>query len=123
MGRHRYKLVGDWILHEVYLRNGFWRGRIRNKKTGRFQYHNTRETKHRKAEQAVLNWVRELEASKSEESPSPLPGTRFDTAFEEYLGLKQVRPSTLRDYRQTFEAVFTPTFGEQLLDEIEPKDV
>ncbi|MBI4585917.1 MAG: site-specific integrase [Planctomycetes bacterium] len=39
------------------------------------------------------------------------------------LSLKHVRPSTMRDYRQTFASVFTPAFGEKLLDEIELKDV
>ena len=117
-----FKRVGpNWILRKLYQRgeSRYWYGHIRDERTGQVKWRSTGETNKRRAEQVMLAWIRELEKAEKVQTR----GIGFEEAFKEYLSFKQVRSSTMRDYKQTFEAVFTPTFGEQLVSEIEPKDV
>jgi integrase len=110
-----------WLLRKLYRRPGStsWYLCLRDQRTGRVFWRSSGEANKRRAEQAALAWIRELE--RREETVSR--GIRFDTAFTEYLRLKHIRPSTRADYERTFKAVFSPVFAEKLVGEIELKDV
>ena len=132
MKKHRV-INGRWVMHGLRLRGGYWRGRVRDKVTGRVFQPGTRETRSDKAEQAILNWIkdRELEEQRAVHGAQPLT-QGFDACFRDWLTLKEgkVRASTLRGYWRAFDGdvgertdskakgVLAPEFGSQFLDEI-----
>lgn len=109
------------MIHSLRWFRSSWRGRVRDRRTGRVYQPMTGEAKRHKAEQAVLHFIEELEA---QEIRQVMPLTeRFDVRFREWLDLKTLRPSTKVDMDCAFEGIFKPAFGEKYLDEIKPKDV
>ncbi len=110
---------GRWVVRSFFRRLGRWRVRVRDLKTGKVRELSTRERERRHAEQRILDWIRQFE--RREEGKTK--GERFDRAYAERLSLKDVRPSTLADNRRTFKAIYVPRFGDQLVHEIELKDI
>lgn len=121
--RHKAHRVlnGRWVVHSLRRRRGMWRGRVRDLKNGRVLQRDTHERDRRKAEQAILDWIRLLE-SRENSTTEPLT-ERFDLRFQEWMELKSLRPSSKFDLHCSFRGVFCPTFGERFLDEISPKDI
>src|SRR5262249_28984658 len=118
----RHKILnGRWVIHSLYRRGGFWRGRVRDLKTNRLYQPGTREGNHRRAEQAILDWIKLFEAREARKV-EPLT-ERFDARFTEWLGLKTLRHSTKVDRESAFKGIFKPWFGDQSLDQITAKDV
>lgn len=115
-----HRIFGEWVVRSLFERDGVWYGRARHLRTRRMRYLSTREKDRRKAEQKVLNWIKKLEA---EDQGKPQLGTLFSKAFEEWLGLKELRASTQREYGYSFTGVYEPFFGEMLVGGIRLEDV
>jgi integrase len=116
----QHKIVnGRWVVRSMFRRLGRWRVRVRDLKTGKVRELSTRERERRRADQRILDWIRQFERREE----GGMQGERFDRAYEERLSLKDVRPSTLADNKRTFKAIYTPRFGDQLVHEIELKDI
>lgn len=118
----KHKLIGGrWVMRSLFRRGRTWYGRVRDSRTGLLREISTRERDKERGAQKVIDYINELERR---EQDSPEPGyVRFDLTYEEFLSLKQVRPSTMRDYRSSFEAVLQPAFGQRLVAEIELADM
>jgi integrase-like protein len=114
----QHKVIGGrWVVRTPFKRHGLWRYRVRDNWTGRVHEVATREADQRRAEQAVIDWIEEM--GRREE----IQAVAFDAAFEEWLGLKDIRPSTMQGYRYAFEAILRPAFGTCAVHEIEPKHI
>jgi len=119
-GRKAHQCHGNWVLHALIQDNGFWVGRARNARTGQIRWHSTRETNRRRANQNVIDWVRGLEAQDQGKTKF---GVLFSTAFEEWLSLKDLRPSTAKEYDYAYKGVIKPFFGQQDVSAVHMENV
>ncbi len=115
-----HKILGDrFVVRNLFQVAGVWYARIRDRQTNKMTKISTRERSRRKADQAVLRWV-EGRISRVEET---LKVMAFGEAFETWLGLRLVRPSTRRDY-ESARRVYLAAFGDgRAVDEITPLEV
>ena len=125
--RSRSSIVvqGRMVVRSVFEQRGFWFGRIRDKVTGRVYKFSTRLKSTQKnlpnAKRKLVEYAEALIAS--EALKKDLDVVRFDRAFEEWLSLKNIRPSTRREYMYDYEATYKPAFGCELVHQIRPKDI
>ena len=110
-----------WVIRKLYRRerSEFWYAHVRDRETGRVRWFSTGKKDRRKAKQQALNRIKKLEALDQKKTRS----IRFDQAFEEFLGLKDVRAITSKCYKLTFKGVYEPVFGNEILEEIHVGDI
>ncbi len=91
--RHQV-IAGRWTKRSLFRRGNLWYGRVRDRETGRVYEVSTRERNRNRAEQRIIDWIENR--IRSEERDITCAG--FEEAFQEWLDLKDIRPSTLRHY-------------------------
>ena len=112
-----------WIRRELFKRPGspyYW-GHVRDTRKEKVHRFSTKRTAKSRAREYVESWIREKEAKERYLEKSEAPA--FSVAFGEWLELKTCRPVTLNGYRMDFDRIYTPEFGDNLVNEIESEDV
>ena len=122
---HRIVAGGRFVMRSLFrTTGGYWIGRVRDTQTGRVRKISTRKKKKPEAETALIRWCEDYVANqKDREEKRHVDGVMFSPAFAEWLSLKSVRPSTLRDLEYSFDRIYKPRFGGHYLDEVEPKEI
>lgn len=111
---------GRWVRRSLFRRGRVWHCCLRDTRNGRVHEISTGQTKRSKAEQGVLDWIREREAREQEEVATAL---RFDGAYQEFLDLKDVRAITLQYLTLRFQGIYKPVFGPRGVHEIGRRDI
>lgn len=105
---------------QPYKRDRTWYGRATDLKTRKRQIVNTGAHTKAKAIEATVDWC-QLQVRKS--TGHAARGVLFEAAFEEWLSLKTVRPSTMENYRYDLDGVYSPTFGGMDVGDITYADI
>lgn len=119
----RHEVIrGRWVIHGMFRRseNPVWKVKVRDRRKRRYHYITTGKVKEREARQAIHDWIEEYERK---EAMNPIAkGMLFEKAFGEWLEEKSVRPSTMADYKKTFDRVLT-RFHKIYVDDIDRGDI
>lgn len=115
MGRYQHEILfGRFVLRNLFQEGGIWYARVRDLATGKVLRHSSREGDRRRAKQIIIDWLDMLRDVKLCVHSPP-----FTEAYDEWVGLKTVRPSTLQDLK--FSAnVFRDAFEGFSVDAIKP---
>ena len=116
MGKHQHKIIGCWVLHSLFKKEkgGCWYARYRHLQNHKVRYYSTKEKVKAKAERKAILFIQRLE----EQGTLASDKKKFGDAFQRFMDLKSVRPSTRNDYETSFTGIYLPTFGDYLVNEI-----
>lgn len=114
MRQHRV-IDGRFVLRSKFLFRGVWHFTYRDKITEIVRKLSTHERDKRKAEQFITDWIKKFSGNQTD--TNNLERT-FEQAFEEFLALKELRPTSKREYDYCFKGVYLPFFKDYLVSDI-----
>lgn len=116
-----HRIVGGrFIVRSLFQVDRIWYGRVRDLETGRIRKISTRERNRRRAEDFLTDWCERRIARDEAGRTEP---RRLRAAFEEWIGLKQARPSYRLDLETALRGVYLPALGDAVVSDVGLREI
>lgn len=116
--KERYEhevIAGRFVLHKLFKPPGsrYWWARWRDLETDEVRRKSTREVRKPGAKAMIVKWLERLSTE------AEISMRRFSEAYEEWLSLKTIRQSSLRDLQKSLAVYQRAGFDSLDVDEVE----